>query len=166
MGYFPADDPIYSCIVVIAAPTKSIYGSKVSGTVFTAIANKVYSTHLSYQDAINETGKAQNEIPTSMDGNAEALKKSFSFLGIKWYQATSSTYANTHSRNKGVDIVQRTISKTSVPDLTGLNLKDAAYIMGNLGYYVQVSGIGRVVSQSIPAGSELEKGRHIKLVLE
>lgn len=52
-GYFPADDPKYSCIVVIAGPTKQIYGAQVSGTVFASIANKVYSSSLQYHPNYN-----------------------------------------------------------------------------------------------------------------
>ena len=46
-GYFPADDPKYSCIVVIHEPDKSVgyYGADVSGPVFKSIARKVYATN-------------------------------------------------------------------------------------------------------------------------
>lgn len=45
-GYFPADDPKYSCIVVIHEPDKGVgyYGADVSGPVFKAIAQKIYAT--------------------------------------------------------------------------------------------------------------------------
>ena len=44
-GYFPADNPIYSCIVVVNAPSNGVYyGNLVAGTVFKEIADKVYAT--------------------------------------------------------------------------------------------------------------------------
>jgi len=45
-GYFPADDPEYSCIVVIHEPDKSVgyYGADVSGPVFKSVAQKIYAT--------------------------------------------------------------------------------------------------------------------------
>jgi cell division protein FtsI (penicillin-binding protein 3) len=45
VGYFPADQPKYSCIVVIHKPsvTKGYYGADVSGPVFKRIAQKVYT---------------------------------------------------------------------------------------------------------------------------
>lgn len=44
-GYFPADNPKYSCIVVVHKPDKSIgyYGSTVAAPVFKQIAQKIYS---------------------------------------------------------------------------------------------------------------------------
>lgn len=44
-GYFPADNPKYSCIVVIHKPKKSIgyYGNIVAAPVFKEIAQKIYS---------------------------------------------------------------------------------------------------------------------------
>tara|TARA_R100001369_G_scaffold92473_1_gene137742 strand:- start:6083 stop:8089 length:2007 start_codon:yes stop_codon:yes gene_type:complete len=45
-GYFPADDPKYSCIVVIHEPDKSVgyYGADVSGPVFKSVAQKIYAS--------------------------------------------------------------------------------------------------------------------------
>lgn len=45
VGYFPADNPKYSCIVVIHEPDKSVgyYGADVSGPVFKSMAQKIYS---------------------------------------------------------------------------------------------------------------------------
>ena len=45
-GYFPADNPKYSCIVVIHEPDKSVgyYGADVSGPVFKSIARKIYAS--------------------------------------------------------------------------------------------------------------------------
>src|SRR5690606_38264128 len=44
-GYFPADDPKYSCIVVIHEPDKEIgiYGADVSGPVFKSMAQKIHA---------------------------------------------------------------------------------------------------------------------------
>ena len=44
-GFFPADNPKYSCIVVIHEPDKSVgyYGADVSGPVFKRIAQKIYT---------------------------------------------------------------------------------------------------------------------------
>ena len=44
-GYFPADNPKYSCIVVIHRPSasKGYYGADVSGPVFKRIAQKIFT---------------------------------------------------------------------------------------------------------------------------
>lgn len=84
-GYFPADNPKYSCIVVIHEPDKSVgyYGADVSGPVFKSIAQKIYATSpktdeveslkpennildLKYQDYYAEAQKKYNKMPNVM----------------------------------------------------------------------------------------------------
>ena len=65
VGYFPTEDPKYSCIVVIHEPDKSVgyYGADVSGPVFKKIAQKIYTDtpiidevdDLNSQDAITKS---------------------------------------------------------------------------------------------------------------
>ncbi len=81
-GYFPADDPKYSCIVVIHEPDKSVgyYGADVSGPVFKSIARKIYANNplideietleplnddleASFQSYYAEAQKNHNEMP-------------------------------------------------------------------------------------------------------
>ena len=62
-GFFPAEKPLYSCIVVIYKPKKNIYGAKVSGTVFAAVANKVFASNLKYHQAVNEGSVKSESLP-------------------------------------------------------------------------------------------------------
>ena len=166
VGYFPADDPIYSCIVVIAAPTKSIYGSKVSGTVFTAIANKVYSSHLKYHKSIEEEADDKKETPISLGGSKSDIEIVLPFLNIKWTANTSGDWVSTAAQGDQILLNSRKIIKNSIPNFKGMGLKDALFILGNMGVFVDVSGAGVIVSQSIPEGAEAIRGSHIKLILE
>ncbi len=165
VGYFPADDPIYSCIVVIAAPSRNIYGSKVSGTVFSAIANKVYSTHLKYQKAINEQRLIAQVTPPTMDGHQGDLSIVLNRLEIKKKQNSTYDWISTRALEKYVEMNQREMVKGLVPNVVGMGLKDALYLLGNEGMYVDVSGAGRVVHQSIMPGMEVPRGGMIKLEL-
>jgi cell division protein FtsI (penicillin-binding protein 3) len=166
VGYFPADDPIYSCIVVIAAPSNNIYGSKVSGTVFTAIANKVYSTHLKYQKGINEQNLLAYTMPASMDGNRYDLDIILNRLSIKKKLSTSSPWISTYARDSHIEMTERTLVKGLVPNVVGMGLKDALYLLGNEGFTVEVSGKGRVVHQSLMPGTTIESTSLIKLELK
>ena len=67
VGYFPADKPKYSCIVVINRPNKSkgYYGSDVAAPVFKRIAEKISSRHpviekYIYKDVIKKVAIMQN----------------------------------------------------------------------------------------------------------
>lgn len=166
VGYFPADEPIYSCIVVIAAPNKSIYGSKVSGTVFSAIANKVYSTHLKYHKSINEKHIDNTKSPISQSGSREDLETLLPLLNIKWSRKTNEKWVQTIAQKDQILLQQKNIDKKTIPNLKGMGLKDALYILGNMGLYVDVVGVGIIEEQSIPAGTEVVHGSHIILKLK
>ena len=80
-GFFPADDPLYSCIVVIQGPTKDIYGAKVSGTVFKEIADKVYAQE--FEKKQNEMEVDQFNYPPSKDGSKEDFLIVFPFINLR-----------------------------------------------------------------------------------
>ncbi|MCE2712724.1 MAG: transpeptidase family protein [Cryomorphaceae bacterium] len=166
VGYFPADKPIYSCIVVITAPTKDIYGATVSGTVFTAIANKVYASALTYHKAVNEGKKLTSNIPEIMGANRYDLLKAFKFLKIDHQLLTDAEWLRGIKGNKKLQIRAKTIYPTAVPNLVGMNVKDAVYLIESRGMNAQVHGYGKVVKQSIAAGSVLYRGGVIELILE
>ncbi len=130
-GYFPADNPKYSCIVVIHEPDKSVgyYGADVSGPVFKSIAQKVYAT----SPLIDEI-----EIPQKADAS---LEESYQ----RYYVEVDK------KRNK-------------VPNVKGMSGMDAVSILENLGLKVELSGNGKVKSQSVPQGTDLKKAK--KIILE
>lgn len=165
VGYFPAEDPIYSCIVVIAAPSKDIYGSKVSGTVFAAIANKVYSTHLKYQRAINEERLIAQVTPPTLAGNREDLEVVLDKLNVRKKRSSTLEWVTTIAKEHYVEIADRDMQKGQVPNVIGMGLRDALYLLGNEGLVVNVIGKGRVVSQSLNPGIPASRGGYITIEL-
>ncbi|WP_300664559.1 penicillin-binding protein [Fluviicola sp.] len=166
VGYFPADEPLYSCIVVVAAPSKDIYGATVSGTVFSAIANKVYSNSLNYHKAINEEKKRVKDAPAIKDGNITDLVTVLKRLHLPYQLDAYSEWSHVRTSGSNISIVPRKISSTTVPNLAGLTAKDAVALIEDLGMHVYVRGSGKVVKQTIPAGSPLVPGGLIELILE
>lgn len=166
VGYFPADEPLYSCIVVVAAPSKDIYGATVSGTVFSAIANKVYSNSLNYHKAINEEKKRVKEAPLIKDGNINDLLVVLKRLHLPYQMDAYSEWSRVRTSESHISIVPRKISSKTVPSVSGLTAKDAVYLIENLGMHVYVRGSGRVVKQTIPAGSPVVEGALMEIVLE
>jgi cell division protein FtsI (penicillin-binding protein 3) len=166
VGYFPADKPIYSCIVVISEPKKEYYGAVVSGTVFTAIANKVYASALTYHHAVNKGKKIEKNTPSSFSGNKFDLVRAFKFLNVNYELLAQSEWLRTDRDSVHVRLKQRSIAKDVVPNLAGLSAKDAVYLIESKGMNAHVSGYGRVVKQSIPAGRPLFRGGVIELTLD
>jgi cell division protein FtsI (penicillin-binding protein 3) len=166
VGYFPADNPMYSCIVVINSPSKgAYYGAAVAAPVFKEIADRVYATHLGVLQHINET-VTHPTIPFVKAANQNDLtviyqKLDFSTLSqnpsAEWVYATADA--------KSVLLREKTFKFGYVPDVTGMGLKDAIYMLENEGMKVIVSGKGKVATQSIAPGSIIIKGSVIDLSL-
>lgn len=165
-GYFPAEDPIYSCIVVVSAPSRDIYGATVSGTVFTAIANKVYASSLEYHKSVNLEAKRKNALPISKDGNRQDILSIYRRLGIPFTSNSTSEWIKTDGSGTKVSTRNLTVNKTMVPNVKGLNAKDAVYILENLGMKVQIIGYGKVVAQSILPKTAIEFGKSITITLK
>jgi cell division protein FtsI (penicillin-binding protein 3) len=156
VGYFPADNPRYSCIVVVSRPTGgSYYGAVVSGSVFKAISDKVFATNLELQDKLTSPRDTSLErIPVVSPGNwaetSQLLKTlKIPFLGGKatgkWAQVVRD----------GEQLRAESVIKNDslLPSFIGMGLKDVLPELENMGYKVKVKGAGRIVSQTPPAGT-------------
>ena len=166
VGYFPADKPKYSCIVVITDPKKEYYGARVAGTVFAEIANKVWASSLEYHKAINETKAFRAQVPYVKSGHRNDLLKTLKTLGITYRLNASSEWLVTDTLSKTVSLSQFKMAKGFVPNVIGMTAKDAVYLLESLGMFVQLTGYGTVKSQSISKGNLAFKGCLIQLQLK
>ena len=164
-GFFPADKPLYSCIVVIYKPKKNIYGAKVSGTVFAAVANKVFASNLKYHDAINEANDKSENLPPIKAGRKADASNVLAELGYEHNITNSGPWIAEVRPSKKINLIPRRIMEMKVPNVRGMTAKDAVYILEDMGMVVEISGYGKVIYQSISEGADLEKGRLIKLTL-
>lgn len=167
VGYFPADNPKYSCIVTIAGPTKQIYGAQVSGTVFTAIADKVYSSSMQYHDNYNITHAPIKTVPKVKNGSAAETNVVLSKMKLNYRdEAQGGAWTTATSTNDQITLAPKMIAAKKVPNVKGMPLNDAVYLLENIGLRVKVAGHGTVVNQSQQAGAELVKGTLITLELK
>ncbi len=166
VGYFPANEPIYSCIVVISAPSKDIYGATVSGTVFAAIANKVYATRLKYHKAINEGSTKKKDAPISMTGNRIDIINACKRLNVSYKINKGGEWVNTQKQGRSIVLSAKNISEKTVPNLIGMSARDAVYLLESKGMSAHISGFGKVVKQSIPSGKPLFHGGVVELILK
>ncbi|MBK9192750.1 MAG: transpeptidase family protein [Crocinitomicaceae bacterium] len=165
VGYFPADKPKYSCIVSIAGPTQQIYGAQVSGTVFAAIANKVFSSSMEYHPNYNGLNRIAT-YPSVKNGNADDAALVLEKLGVKYKNLSQNeNWIVAGMAENYVTLEPRYVDKTHIPNLVGMPLNDAVFLCENAGLRVMISGSGRVVSQSLTAGDVFVKGQSIKLEL-
>ncbi|MCW8968414.1 MAG: penicillin-binding transpeptidase domain-containing protein, partial [Flavobacteriales bacterium] len=169
VGYFPADNPKYTCIVVVNAPSKGVYyGNLVAGPIFKEVADKVYATSIGIHKEIHKKeNQAKSRIPYAKDGYYPDLKKVYEEFGLKTNQGNEVTeWARVNTDVTAAHITARKVSPIYVADVTGMSIKDALYILENQGLSVFFKGKGVVKKQSIAPGEKLVKGNRIFLELE
>ena len=82
-GYFPADAPRYSCIVVVSSPSMSgYYGNVVAGPIFKEIADKIHSNRLEMQTGLAGLAPPQERTPVTFGGHAGDLRTALAGLGV------------------------------------------------------------------------------------
>ena len=165
-GYFPAESPRYSCIVVIADTKSGVYyGSSIAGPVFRELANKVYATDPSFHTTSAGLLAEKCKLPGSKDGAQTDLIQLYQTLEMP-YQGNSSGDWVTVTTSDSVAVLRpRSIEANRVPDVRGMGLRDALYLLENAGLQVKTLGMGTVRRQSIAPGSDLTTSQAITLEL-
>jgi len=164
-GYFPAEAPRYSCIVVIDNPKGyKIYGSDVSAPVFKEIADQIYSLELDMHE-IESTPNMPKEgiFPYIKAGKKDELAMICNELGISNHSKAEGEWVKTQVISDAVYWTDNKVKYEVVPDVRGMTLRDAIYVLENLGLEVKVNGRGRVSTQSMTPGGKIVKGSTIKL---
>lgn len=167
-GYFPADQPKYSCIVVIDNPKGyRIYGSDVAAPVFKEIADKIYSLDLEMQKIrFQDFERMAGVYPVIRSGNIAEINAICDQIGVAHKEGlVSDEWGKTRLRDKAVDWKPNVIKASLVPDVVGMSLRDAIFILENQGLDVVVDGHGRVVKQSAIAGTKIGKDKRIEIKL-
>ncbi len=144
-GYFPADNPKYSMIVVIQNPRNGYYAASTAGPVFADIAEKIYASDFDMYQQVPAAQMANVDSPQIKNGSQEANKILVDAFGLN-----EVAMNRVSDKSNFTDISDIKIGR--VPNVLGMGLKDALYYLGNAGYKVIINGNGRVVNQAIAAG--------------
>lgn len=173
-GYFPAEKPLYSCMIMITEPhQRRVYGSDLAAPVFKEIADKVYATLLKDRP---EGGSnlsdwvARGVYPTVAAGYGDDLQRAFAALGLPIGEVEETAFVRMTADDAAAEVADyrvRTVHrlKEVMPDVRGLGARDAVYLLEKQGLQVQVVGSGRVKRQSIEAGQAIRKGDKVMLEL-
>jgi cell division protein FtsI (penicillin-binding protein 3) len=162
-GYFPADHPKYSMIVVVNDPKGEYLAAKIAGPVFRAIADRVYASDLEMNQAQPMHYVGNTAMPKAKTGNRKAVQTVLSKLDIKPLYASNTASVDTSG---GLAYEEVKVRKGAVPDVMGMGLSDALYVLGNAGYKVVARGSGAVIKQSVTGGSIIPKGAKITIELQ
>ena len=164
-GYFPSKDPVYSCIVVVQGPTKNIFGSVVSGTVFKEIADKVYAQEFQNENIVLKDALIRYLYSRSGDKMSFLVASENMRIPVEDLTNESNEWISTRTGKDAIKIIHKKTQKGLVPNVVGMGLIDATYMLEKYGLFVQPVGSGIVREQSIKAGLRINKGQKIILQL-
>lgn len=172
-GYFPAENPKYSCFVMISRPRKeNYYAAKVALPVFKEIADKVYASALNLHRELKFVqAYATTDLPKI------ALSDKGDVKMVLDQVALSSHYHNDSIHQDETDWVRGAVQDNSVameptlvpkgkmPDVRGMGARDALYLLERKGIRVHIKGMGKVIKQSVAPGTPIRKYQQIQLQL-
>lgn len=168
VGYFPADRPMFSCMVVISRPNMGEYtGNRVAGAVFKTIADKVYATTPKLHPTLTLAERAeQGPLPLVRPGDWNELTYLFKELNIPAHQpAVASELVTLNREGERLRPEPCGGMETLLPNLTGLGLRDVLPKLENKGIKTEIRGYGYIRSQSPPPGTPLDSIQLVKLHL-
>lgn len=171
VGYFPADNPEYSCIVIMNSPSADgYYGNITAGPIFREIADKVYANSINIAPAVNSIAAVKHNAPAVKNGNFKDLNTVLAGMGLSFHNtAKENGWVSAELQDSTIHLVsdnpQKMLRQGIMPDLHGMSVEDAVYLLENSHIRVTVKGMGAVAQQSLPAGSKFNKGQKVILQL-
>jgi cell division protein FtsI (penicillin-binding protein 3) len=164
VGYFPAENPLYSCIVVVNAPSNGVYyGNLVAGSVFKEIADKVYATSFFRDYRPEDKEDIRLSAPDAGNGFRADINEVLRNLDARYMRTSDADWVATRESGDTIRLAGVKIQKGLVPDVRGMSLRDAIYLLENSGIRVKFSGKGRVLRQSPEHGARCYDGMIVSL---
>ena len=166
-GFFPAENPAYSCVVVITNPRSGFYGGIVAAPVFREIADHCHNKTTRVHRPINTEPVHYQaaKLPDLQVGYRMDFEALFKALNMPFYNEGTTFWTVSGLRGDSLVLNPRNFQPEVVPNVIGMTLKDALFLLENLRLRVKVVGTGKVRSQSIKAGTAIKAVQTITLVL-
>ncbi len=172
VGYFPADQPKYSCIVVIKNKphAKKFLGATVAGPVFKEVADKLMSLEKNQDNirniAVNAMAWKKDSAQYYYTGAMKDMKEVAGTLSVNYKDSTTKgNWARMSAMNYEPVMNEKFVDKKLMPDVKGMGLKDALAILEERNIKVVARGIGKVKQQSIEPGRMITKNETLTLEL-
>jgi cell division protein FtsI (penicillin-binding protein 3) len=164
VGYFPAENPLYSCIVVVNAPSNGVYyGNLVAGSVFREISDKIYATHFFRDYVTDNQDDKKTAAPEAGNGLRADINEVLSELDVNYKKGAKDQWVATRENGDTIRLVGLTMKEGLVPDVRGMSLRDALFLLENSGYRVKYNGKGKVLRQSPEHGARYFEGQVVSL---
>jgi cell division protein FtsI (penicillin-binding protein 3) len=168
-GYFPADNPQYTIVVIIKNKphAANFYGASVAGPVFKEIADRLYSTYIQNKLDIAPVFAVKDSSLFNYSISKISLQTIAKQLSIPYQDSSlaSNNWIQLEGKGKNLKAATYMISDTTMPNMTGMKLQDALWLCEKKGLLVKCVGKGKVVKQSIAQGEFIIKGQQIQIDL-
>ncbi len=164
-GYFPARDPKYSCIVVINNPKGYIVtGSQVAAPVFREISDKMFAARMFMPD-VEAPQPAVASLPEFRNAHHGDVKTIYDAFPSNVSNNANGTWIQTRVAGDSVTFREREYVENLVPNVEGMGIRDAIYMLENAGLKVLFRGRGTVTRQRPRAGSRAQPGSTVTIDL-
>ena len=166
VGYFPAEHPKYTCIVVIKNKpfAKKFMGALVAGPVFKEVADKLMSAD---PDPSAAPALKKDSSQFYYAGATRDIKEVTKTVGLDYKDsAGKNEWSRLYASATGAVLNKEAVTRQTVPDVKGMGLKDALYLLESANLRVAAKGRGKVTTQSIQPGSALQKNETIFIQLD
>lgn len=170
-GYFPAENPKYSIIVVIFNPTQgSYYGGEVAGPVFKEIASNIYNSMIEVHDPLNQGPRPvlyARQLPNRDAGYLPEIAEVLNYVNVDVDvdSLPDSELVVVEAIEEEVNIRPVNPASQAFPNVRGMRLRDAIYVLENEGYVVHPKGVGRVTDQKWHTDGKGKRGKDVTLIL-
>ncbi len=167
VGFFPADEPKYSMIIVMYGNKRpNYYASQVAVPVFKNIVDRLTSFNiLNLDDNQVEEDYARAGLPGNALGFTQDFKKVLDYVELPFNVRQDKSWSKVKNNRSNMELDEFQFNSKNIPDVRGMGARDAIYLLEKLGLKVEVEGYGKVVSQSIKPNTRRNK-QNIKLILK
>jgi cell division protein FtsI (penicillin-binding protein 3) len=167
-GYFPADNPEYTCIVVVKTKPHAAmhYGGQLAAPVFKEIAIKLYAMYVEGKKAKQPVFVKDSTFYTyaGYTRDMQHVMKELKLTHADSAREKDWSLVYNHNNYKPV-VKPIATAKNIMPDVKGMTMKDALYVLEEMGLKVTIKGRGKVVAQDILAGTIVKKNNTVTLLL-
>lgn len=168
-GFFPAENPKYTCLVCIQKKGLPASGGGHCGPVFKEVAQAVMATGMNHRRPEQAADSTSVMIPLMKNGNLQETIGTLQNIGIQMQGKTDSPspmWGVCEQTPSGIGLTPQPLEQGKMPDVTGMGARDAVYAIQTLGLKASIQGAGRVVKQSIEPGTAVSAGARVELTLK
>ena len=165
-GYFPAEEPMYTVFVGLRKPKGVPSGGGMAGMVFKNIAEQTYIRKVQLSVAHCPVDSTLQKNPPLKNGNWKHNRTLLASLNFPVGESDEAAdWVKMQQDSIAYHPQALTLTGALVPDVRGMGARDALYLLEKSGLKVNLTGSGKVVSQSFPHDQRLVKGTTISITL-